>query len=120
MSYGSSARATSLRHEILVSSDGRGGLGAAGRGLEIAPESSAGVMKIGVDEPRHDELEAQEEADVVKPLPTPDMPTRSEFLTTASRTRRTGRGADIVEKDEAESSAIDPNTEDYERSPLRR
>ena len=43
-------------------------------------ESSAGVMKVGVEEPVHDELEAQEEADVAKPLPTPDMPTRSEFL----------------------------------------
>ena len=37
-------------------------------------------MKAGVEEPCHDKLEAQEEADVAKLLPFPDMPTRSEFL----------------------------------------
>ena len=30
-------------------------------------------MKVGVDEPFHDELEAQEGADVAKPLPTSDI-----------------------------------------------
>ena len=63
MSCGSSARVTSLRPEPIVSSDGRGGRGAAGRGLEVALESSAGVMKVE-GEPLHDEFEAQEEADV--------------------------------------------------------
>lgn len=80
MSCGLSARVTSLRPEPIVSSDGRGGRGAVGRGLEVALESSDGVMKVGVEEPAHDELEAQEEADVAKPLPTPDMPTPSELL----------------------------------------
>ena len=37
-------------------------------------------------------------------------PPAASSWTTASRTRRTGRGADIAEKDEAESLAIDPNT----------
>ena len=42
--------------------------------------TSVGVMKVGVGDPRHDELDAQEEADVAKPLLTPDMLTRSELL----------------------------------------
>ena len=79
MSYGSSARVTSLRPEPIVSSDGRGGRGAAGRGLEVALESSAGVMKVE-GEPLHDELEAQEEAWGTRRLsrsPTTSVPSSS-------------------------------------------
>ena len=46
------------------------------------PVASVGVMGAVVGDDKHDELEAQdmEEATVARPLPTPDMPTRSEVL----------------------------------------
>ena len=89
MSSGTPARVKSLRPSF-SSIDRRGGLGVAGGGQEgVRLRSSESRMikevlpvdEAGGGDDHQEELDTQveEEADVARPLPTPEMPTRSEF-----------------------------------------